>query len=196
MSFVYYVRFAGSKLQIWIFFFLEIVLRNLFQSLAKFVWKFREVPIAGFTRMVLLHFFIHILLLCVHYSSITRRQRDLIRSFHSTSHSRAARYTFWSIHSNPQANMEARLFRRIGTVYVVICSSILAIAAIVYFRKLTARYEEICVNSCEHGKCPYICDSCCVEILRRSCLHFHDRSVRGSNEVCTIHSLLCLLNWT
>lgn len=48
--------------------------------------------------------------------------------------------------------MESRLFRVIATVYVVICFSVLAIAGIIYFRKVTALYEEHCVNSCEHGE--------------------------------------------
>lgn len=47
--------------------------------------------------------------------------------------------------------MEARLFRRIGTIYVVICFSVLALLAVIYFQKLTARYEEFCGNFCEHG---------------------------------------------
>ncbi|XP_062550236.1 uncharacterized protein LOC134214985 [Armigeres subalbatus] len=47
--------------------------------------------------------------------------------------------------------MEARLIRRIGTIYVVICFTVLAFASISYFRKLTARYEETCTKSCEHG---------------------------------------------
>ncbi|XP_065073390.1 uncharacterized protein LOC135697557 [Ochlerotatus camptorhynchus] len=58
--------------------------------------------------------------------------------------------------------MEARLFRRIGTVYVVICSLVLAIVAIGYFRKLTARYEEICVDSCEHGLVNLVLLSICT----------------------------------
>lgn len=58
--------------------------------------------------------------------------------------------------------MEARFFRRIGTVYVGICCSVLAVTAIVYFQNLAARYEEFCVDSCEHGVVNLVLLSICT----------------------------------
>ncbi|XP_001648815.2 uncharacterized protein LOC5564468 [Aedes aegypti] len=60
--------------------------------------------------------------------------------------------------------MEARLFRRIGTVYFVVCFSVLSFASIGYFRKVTARYEESCAQSCEHDMVDLVLLSMCTII--------------------------------
>ncbi|KXJ74204.1 hypothetical protein RP20_CCG014183 [Aedes albopictus] len=60
--------------------------------------------------------------------------------------------------------MEASLFRRIGTVYFVLCFSAMAFASIAYFRRVTARYEEACVESCEHGMVDLVLLASCTTV--------------------------------